>query len=116
MGARDPAIAAEAFPAATPEDLKRARGFPYRGSANQDLGYYPFGNKFFSDLVHYVRSGDFIQGLIRDSSDLDEYALALGALAHYRADNNGHPQAINLPVPILDPKLRRKYGDQVTYA
>jgi hypothetical protein len=104
------------FPAATPEDLKRARGFTYGGSAIQDLGYYPFGNKFFSDLVHYVRSGDFIQALIRDSSDLDEYAFALGALAHFCADNNGHPLAINLAVPILYPKLQRKYGDQVTYA
>jgi hypothetical protein len=93
-----------------------ARGFTYGGSAIQDLGYYPFGNKFFSDLVHYVRSGDFIQALIRDSSDLDEYAFALGALAHYCADNNGHPLAINLAVPILYPKLQRKYGDQVTYA
>ena len=75
------------FPAATPEDLKRARAFSYGGSAIQDLGYYPFGNKFFRELVHYVRSGDFVQALIRDSSDLDEYAFALGALSHYCADN-----------------------------
>jgi len=104
------------FPAATPEELKRARAFSYGGSAIQDLGYYPFGNKFFSELVHYVRSGDFIQALIRDSSDLDEYAFALGALSHYCADNNGHPLAINLAVPILYPKLKRKYGDRVTFA
>ena len=104
------------FPAATPEDLKRARAFSYGGSAIQDLGYYPFGNNFFSELVHYVRSGDFVQALIRDSSDLDEYAFALGALSHYCADNNGHPLAINLAVPILYPKLKRKYGDHVTFA
>lgn len=104
------------FPSATPEDLKRARAFSYGGSAIQDLGYYPFGSKFFSQLVHYVRSADFIQALIRDADDLDEYAFALGALAHYSADNTGHPLAINLAVPILYPKLKRKFGDHVTFA
>ena len=104
------------FPSATPEELKEARSYSYGGSAIQDIGYYPFGNKFFSDLVHYVRSGDFIQALIRDSTNLNEFAFALGALAHYCADNNGHPMAINVAVPILYPKLKRKYGDHVTYA
>ena len=50
------------------------------------MGYYPFGNKYFSDLVHYVRSGDFVENLVEESSDLNEYAFALGALAHYAAD------------------------------
>jgi zinc dependent phospholipase C len=104
------------FPSATPEELKEARSYSYGGSAIQDIGYYPFGNKFLSDLVHYVRSGDFIQALIRDSTNLNEFAFALGALAHYCADNNGHPMAINVAVPILYPKLKRKYGDHVTYA
>jgi hypothetical protein len=104
------------FPSATPEELKEARSYSYGGSAIQDIGYYPFGNKLFSDLVHYVRSGDFVQALIRDSTDLNEYAFALGALAHYCADNNGHPMAINVAVPILYPDLQRKYGDHVTYA
>ncbi|HYM05604.1 MAG TPA: zinc dependent phospholipase C family protein, partial [Terriglobales bacterium] len=79
------------------------------------LGYYPHGSHFFSDLVHYVRSGDFIQALIRDSQDLDEYAFALGALAHYAADSNGHPIAVNRAVPILYPALRKKYADVATY-
>jgi hypothetical protein len=78
------------------------------------MGYYPFGNKYFSDLVHYVRSGDFVMTLIRDSSDLNEYAFALGALAHYASDNTGHP-TINQVVAITFPKLRRKYGSEVTY-
>lgn len=103
------------FPNATPEDLKKAHAFAYGGCAIQDVGYYPFGNKFFSDLVHYIRTGDFIEALIRDSSDIDEYAFALGALAHYAADNDGHRIAVNLSVPILYPKLRRKYGADVTY-
>src|ERR1700719_2834251 len=53
------------FPNATPEDLMEARAYAYGGSTIQDLGYYPFGNRAFSDLVHYVRSGDFIISLIR---------------------------------------------------
>src|SRR6476661_4902098 len=78
------------FPSATPDDLKKAHAFAYGGCLVQDMGYYPFGNKYFSDLTHYVRSGDFIVNLIHESSDLNEYAFALGALAHYSADNMGH--------------------------
>src|SRR5438105_4178603 len=71
------------FPQATREDLRKAHAYAYGGSVIQDMGYYPFGNKFFSDLTHYVRTGDFVQALIRDSSDINEYAFALGTLAHY---------------------------------
>src|SRR5580658_8942120 len=103
------------FPSATEEDLQKAHAYAYGGCVVQDMGYYPFGNKFFSDLVHYVRSGDFVQALLRDSQNLNEYAFALGALAHYSADNEGHRTGTNLAVPLLYPKLRRKYGDVVTY-
>ena len=102
------------FPQASDEDLKQAHSYAYGGSVVQDMGYYPFGNKYFSDLVHYVRSGDFVMALIEDSSDLDEYAFALGALAHYASDNSGHP-TINRVVAITFPKLREKYGPEVTY-
>ena len=104
------------FPAATADELKQAHGFAYGGCIIQDLGYYPFGSKFFSNLTHYVRSGDFILNLIRDSQDLNEYAFALGALSHYAADNNGHPMAVNRAVPLFYPKLGLKFGKQVTYA
>jgi hypothetical protein len=104
------------FPAASPEELKQAHAYAYGGCIIQDLGYYPFGSKFFSDLTHYVRSGDFVRNLIRESQDIDEYAFALGALSHYAADNNGHSMAVNLAVPLLYPKLGRKFGNVVTYA
>jgi hypothetical protein len=103
------------FPMATPEELEKAHAYVYGGCILQDMGYYPFSSKVFSDLTHYVRSGDFILALIRDAQDLNEYAFALGALAHYAADNNGHRIATNLAVPILYPKLREKFGKQVTY-
>lgn len=103
------------FPGATEEDLRRAHAHAYGGSLVQDMGYYPFGHKFFSDLVHYVRSGDFVVALLQESSDIDEYAFALGALSHYSSDNNGHP-TINHVVALVFPKLRARYGDQVTYA
>ncbi|MHB8214497.1 MAG: zinc dependent phospholipase C family protein [Candidatus Sulfotelmatobacter sp.] len=102
------------FPSATDDDLKKAHAFAYGGSLIQDMGYYPFGSKYFSDLTHYVRSGDFIVNLINEASDLDEYAFALGALAHYSADNCGHP-TVNQAVGIEFPNLRKKYGDVVTY-
>ena len=103
------------FPRATPQELQQARAYVYGGCIIQDMGYYPFSSRFFSDLTHYVRSGDFITALIRDSQDLNEYAFALGALAHDSADSNGHRQGTNVAVPILYPKLRRKFGPTVTY-
>jgi Zinc dependent phospholipase C len=103
------------FPAATAEELEQAHAYAYGGCIIQDMGYYPFSSRQFSDLTHYVRSGDFILALIRESQDIDEYAFALGALAHYAADNNGHRIATNLAVPILYPQLRRKFGKEVTY-
>jgi len=104
----------ERFPQASDDELKQAHAYAYGGSVVQDMGYYPFGSKYFSDLVHYVRSGDFVAALIQDSSDLNEYSFALGALAHYSADNCGHP-TINRVVAITFPKLREKYGQEVTY-
>ena len=95
--------------------MKTAHSYAYGGAVIQSMGYYPFGSKLFSDLVHYVRSGDFIEALLRDSQNVNEYAFALGALAHYAADNEGHKIATNKAVPILYPKLRKKYGDVVVY-
>lgn len=103
------------FPGASEEDLRKAHAYAYGGSLVQDMGYYPFGSKFFSDLVHYVRAGDFVEALLHDASDLNEYAFALGALSHYAADNSGHP-TINRVVAMEFPKLRKKYGETVTYA
>jgi hypothetical protein len=104
------------FPEATPEQIQKARGYAYGGCVIQDLGYYPFGSRFFSDLLHYVRTGDFIEALIADAADVDEYAFALGALGHYSADNQGHPLAVNRAVALMYPKLKRQFGDRVTYA
>src|ERR1700678_1412421 len=77
------------FPAATDDQLREAHAYAYGGAIIQDMGYYPFGSKFFSDLVHYTRTGDFVVALIEDagqSQDINDYAFALGALAHYAAD------------------------------
>jgi hypothetical protein len=104
------------FPQATEEDLSRAQAYAYGGAIIQDMGYYPYGSPFFSDLTHYVRSGDFILALLRDAKDVNEYAFAAGALAHYAADNNGHRIGTNRAVPILYPRLRKKFGDSVSYA
>jgi len=103
------------FPTASPEDLEQAHAYVYGGCIVQDMGYYPFSSKFFSDLTHYVRSGDFVVALIGESQDLNEYAFALGALSHYAADDSGHRIATNLAVPILYPELRMKFGKTVTY-
>src|ERR1700676_2873037 len=103
------------FPALTPDQLKEAHAYAYGGAVIQDLGYYPFGSKEFSDLVHYVRSGDFVRELLLESQDVNEYAFALGALSHYAADIAGHP-AVNQAVAIEYPKLQAKFGKSVRYA
>jgi hypothetical protein len=103
------------FPSLTEDQLQEAHGYAYGGAVIQDLGYYPFGSVEFSDLVHYVRSGDFVRELLEQSQDANEYAFALGALAHYASDIAGHP-AVNRAVSIQYPKLRAKYGISVRYA
>jgi hypothetical protein len=103
------------YPGLTEDQLKEAHAYAYGGAVIQDLGYYPFGSREFSDLVHYVRSGDFVRELLLESQDVNEYAFALGALSHYASDIAGHP-AVNLAVAIEYPKLRAKYGNSVRYA
>jgi len=103
------------FPRTTPDGLIEAHSYAYGGSVIQDLGYYPFGNKFFSNLLHYTRSGDFVETMIRDARNVNELAFALGALAHFVGDTTGHPEAVNPSVPILFPKLGAKFGNAVTY-
>lgn len=103
------------FPNASAEQIQEARGYAYGGCVIQDLGYYPFGSHFFSNLLHYVRSGDFVEIMIRESTDIDEYAFALGALGHYAADNGGHPLATNPAVALMYPKLKAEFGNNVTY-
>ena len=103
------------FPHSSDNELRQAHAYAYGGSVMQDMGYYPFGSKYFSDLVHYARTGDFVEALLRDSTDINEYAFALGALAHYSSDNEGHP-TINRVVGIEFPKLKARFGNEVTYA
>jgi Zinc dependent phospholipase C len=104
------------FPNATEQELADARAYARGGSHLPDLGYFPLGSPLFTDLLHYVRTGDFINRLLAEASSTEEYAFALGMLAHYEVDAIGHPQATNLAVPIIYPKLAKQYGDSATYA
>ena len=103
------------FPKATEAQLREAHAYAYGGSAIQDMGYYPFGKQFFSNLTHYVRSGDFVAYLFRDARNIDEYAFAIGALSHYVGDSIGHSTPVNPSTAIEFPKLEHKFGRSVTY-
>ena len=103
------------YPGLSEEQIKEAHAYAYGGAVIQDLGYYPFGSVEFSNLVHYVRTGDFVRELLAQSNDADEYAFALGALSHYASDIAGHP-AVNRSVAIEYPKLQAKFGTSVRYA
>jgi zinc dependent phospholipase C len=102
------------YPGASEDDLRKAHAYAYGGCLIQDMGYYPFGNRLFSDLVHYVRSGDFVVALLDETTDINEYAFALGALSHYASDLTGHP-AVNMAVAQNFPKLKTRYGPAVTF-
>ncbi len=104
------------YPELTPEDLEQARAYAYGGCVIQDIGYYPFGDEAFSNLTHYVRSGDFVVSLFRNAQNANELAFAAGALSHYLGDAIGHSVATNRAVPVEFPKLRKKYGPVVSYA
>jgi Zinc dependent phospholipase C len=104
------------YPSLTPAQLEHARAYAYGGCVIQDIGYYPFGDQFFSDLTHYVRTGDFVVNLFRNAGNPDELAFAIGALSHYIGDAEGHSLATNLAVPVEFPKLEEKYGPVVNYA
>ena len=104
------------YPGLTPAELERARAYAYGGCMIQDIGYYPFGDEFFSNLTHYVRTGDFVVNLFRDAQNANELAFAVGALSHYLGDSVGHAGATNVAVPIEFPKLRARYGPVVSYA
>jgi len=104
------------FPQATDVQLKEAHAYAYGGAVAPDMGYYPYGSKLFTNLVHYVRSGDFVNVLLDEAGDINEYAFALGFLCHYNADKYGHPMGTNQCVPIMFPEDKTKYGPVVTYA
>jgi hypothetical protein len=104
------------YPTLTEAQLQEAHAYAYGGCAIQDFGYYPFGNKFFSELTHYVRSGDFVVSLLRNAHTADELAFAIGSLSHYIGDTVGHSSAVNLSVPVEFPKLEKRYGSNVNYA
>ena len=103
------------YPNATEAEIRDAHAYAYGGCVIQDEGYYPFGHVFLSELTHYVRTGDFVANLIRDSRNVDELAFALGALSHYVGDSIGHHDAVNPSTAIEFPNLEQKYGSTVTY-
>ncbi|HLK96335.1 MAG TPA: zinc dependent phospholipase C family protein, partial [Hymenobacter sp.] len=103
------------YPGATEEQLLEAKSYAYGGSIVQDMGFYPFGSEMFTNLTHYVRSGDFVRNLLDEAHNRNEYAFALGSLAHYTADIIGHPEGTNKAMPFMYPDLQRKFGNDITY-
>jgi hypothetical protein len=103
------------YPQTTDSQLKEALAYAYGGAVAPDMGYFPRGSKQFTNLIHYVRSGDFVNALIDEAADVNEYAFAIGVLAHYNADKYGHPLGVNICEPLIYPKVRQQYGSKVTY-
>jgi hypothetical protein len=103
------------FPETTSDELLSAHAYAYGGAVTPDIGYFPLGSKLFTELLHYVRSGDFVTTLLDEAQNVQEYAFALGVMCHYNADKYGHPIGVNPSAPLVYPKVHAKYGDYVTY-
>lgn len=104
------------FPGAAEEQLREAHAYAYGGAITPDMGYYPFGSKFFTNLTHYVRSGDFVVALLKEATTLNETAFALGSLCHYYGDVLGHRIGTNPSIALIYPKAGEKHGPVITYA
>ena len=98
------------YPGGTADEMNQAKSYAYGGAILQDMGYYPLGSTLFTNLTHYVRAGDFVRNLLRQARNRNEYAFALGALAHYAADNTGHPMGTNRIIPTVYPDLQASSG------
>jgi hypothetical protein len=105
----------ERYPGTSESGLRVAHSYAYGGCLIQDLGYYPFGKELFSDLTHYVRSGDFVLSLLRNAHNVNDFAFAIGALSHYVGDSIGHSEGVNPSTAITFPELEKQYGPIVTY-
>lgn len=103
------------FPQLQDSALKNLHAYAYGGAVSPDMGYYPFGSVLYTNLVHYVRSGDFVEALLTEAKSPEEYSFALGALCHYYADVYGHSIGVNKSVPVEYPKDKTKFGNLVTY-
>ena len=104
------------YPNLTPAQLDEARAYAYGGCVIQDIGYYPLGDVSFSNLTHYVRSGDFVLNLFRNANNADELAFASWRSFSLHRRLGRPSQATNNAVPIEFPKLRAKYGALSNYA
>ena len=93
------------YPGLTPAQLEEARAYAYGGCVIQDIGYYPYGDMTYSNLTHYVRSGDFVVNLFRNAANANELAFAVGALSHYIGDSIGHPVRPILLSPSSSPSF-----------
>ncbi|WP_214071445.1 zinc dependent phospholipase C family protein [Mucilaginibacter sp. dw_454] len=103
------------YPGLSEADIRLAHSYAYGGSLMADIGYSPFGSEYFTNLIHYVRTGDFVNNLISESESANEFAYALGALCHYMADQYGHSLGTNVVVPMTYPDVKKKFGPVATY-
>ena len=103
------------YPGLSEDQITRGACLRLRRRCHPGPGLLPVRQPRIQQLVHYVRSGDFVRELLLESQDVNEYAFALGALSHYASDIAGHP-AVNQAVAIEYPKLRAKFGNSVRYA
>jgi len=61
------------------------------GCLGPDMGMFPGGESLFSDLAHYVRSGELARAMIRCATSDTSRAFAWGWATHVLADALIHP-------------------------
>lgn len=75
------------FPATDPEALNAF----YHGAVGPDLGYFPGGVRWLSELAHCLRTGALARTLVRSARGPVERAFAWGWVTHVLADQAIHP-------------------------
>ncbi len=78
-------------PAPFPVDDRVCLNAFYHGAFGPDLGYFPGGHPFFSDLAHTVRTGELTRALLRRAETDPERAFAWGWVTHVLGDVAIHP-------------------------
>lgn len=69
----------------------RARGAFLHGALSPDAGYFPRGDRLFSELAHLARTGDLARALVEEAHTSAQRAHAWGWLTHLLGDLAIHP-------------------------
>jgi len=99
------------------DDIALAAGL---GAIVSDIGYITASTEQFSDLMHYIGTGNYLDNLVaitceKYGNDPAMVAFLAGMRSHYWADRVGHHEGTNVAVAMLSDTNRDKALTRVVY-